>query len=147
MNWIEKGHAGYQIFYDLTCTECDKVLYETYQSTPRVQVSETGDIKYVDKNRYKLFSKDSVSSLGVLLSIVSLQHGLQNALFETMSGILGLPTWSNDGIKSHKLAAAKILQSEGELSVAQAKEQEREYIKNHLYIYVPMTISEDGAQC
>ena len=124
VDWVEKGHSGYQVIYDLCCTKCGVVLYKTHQSTPRMSVDDEDFVEYVDENRYKSFSKGSVSLLGVLLNVICLHHEVQNAILDTFRAVLNLPTWCNDSILDHKKAAARVIQSVSDVSVSKAKEQE-----------------------
>lgn len=145
LRWVEIGQSGFQAIYDLQCTECGTVLHQAYQTTPRISIDNEGDITQVDKNRYKLFSKDSCSLLGVLLNIICIEHGLQYSLFESMRAILGLPQWSNDSVSHHKKQAAKVVQSVADISVSKAKQQELDYIEHYPDAIVPVTLSDDGA--
>ena len=74
-----------------------------------------------------------------------LAHGVQNALLDALRSVFSLPAWGRDGILMHRKAAAKIIQSVADVSIAKAKEQEQQYIVHHPDSQVPVTISEDGA--
>ena len=141
LRWVEKGHSGFQVIYDLECTECKTVLHETYQTTPRISIDDNGFVKQVDDDKYKRFSKDSCSLLGVLLNIICIEHGLQYSLFDTMRAVLGLPSWSDESVSHTKKEAAKVIQSVADISVSAAKEEELQFIDGYPNALVPVTLS------
>ena len=79
------------------------------------------------------------------MNIIALQHGSQNAFFKTMSAVLNLPHWSETGIKTAKLAAAKIIRSVADQSVATAQQQLYQCTSNHPKQYLKLLTSADGA--
>ena len=135
VQWIETNsslNSGYSIRYQLQCTKCHEAL-GTFDTSPRVVVEQKDDQQLTVTPTNKLES-NSTNLLGILLNIITLQHGAQNTFFETMSSFLILPIWSPTAIKNHKLAAAKIINSTSVKSIERAQQRLHEFIKAHLKI-------------
>ena len=145
INWVEKSNSGCCTMYTLTCSNCNAVLKDSYQSSPRVSVDDNGSVIYCDEGKCKKFSKNNVSLIGVLMNLIAMHHGTQNALFETITNVLVLRIWSSNGIKNHKLAAAKLVRGASDESIVGAKQLELQYIAKHPDEHFDVLISEDDA--
>ena len=153
--WVENNNSGFKsghsVIFNIYCDnpDCNALLYENYQTSPRVTVN----IIKKDKKEKELQIQPTAAHnqsksyvlYGLLQNIILIHHGSQNAEMETMSDIYDLPQYSPSTMARDKTAAAKIMQFWGDKAVKEAQKEEEQYIKNCSDQSVRARHSFDGA--